>query len=477
MSLGRVAGEQAAHGASCRADRRVPDAARGRRRRSTWPATTTSAWPRTRDVAAAAAEAARHLGRRRRRVAAGHRHAELHAELERELAAFTRPAGGARVLDRLPRQPRRGHRAGRPRLPGRLRRPRARLARRRRRLAGRRRVVPHNDVAAVSARRWRQPPAGARWCSSSRSTPCSATPHRSPSSPVCAAYDATAGRRRGPRLGVAGTAGVGPGARARAGRLPHVVVTDDALEGARRQGGAVLGSPASSSTWSTGRGRSSTTPASRPAAAAAALEALRTCWRRARAARLVHGVRADARRRGSASRSRRRRAVGADAIAAGGARRRRPRPGGGRAVGCFRPPSVPDGISRLRITDSAGIPTPTGRGRPPGGQGAAADTVSRSSSSPAPTPASARPSPRPRSPYGPRDAGRVVVKPVQTGIGPEPSADDDEVVPRSPGVRRPGVHRLEDPLAPDTPPGCARGHPRRSSEHADRDGAGGRTTW
>jgi 8-amino-7-oxononanoate synthase len=25
-------------------------------------------------------------------------------------------------------------------------------------------------------------------------------------------------------------------------------------------------------------------------------------------------------------------------------------------VGCFRPPSVPDGISRLRVTASAGVP-------------------------------------------------------------------------------------------------------------------------
>ena len=28
----------------------------------------------------------------------------------------------------------------------------------------------------------------------------------------------------------------------------------------------------------------------------------------------------------------------------------------GVTVGCFRPPSVPDGISRLRVTVSAGIP-------------------------------------------------------------------------------------------------------------------------
>ncbi|HWU21218.1 MAG TPA: 8-amino-7-oxononanoate synthase, partial [Nocardioides sp.] len=28
----------------------------------------------------------------------------------------------------------------------------------------------------------------------------------------------------------------------------------------------------------------------------------------------------------------------------------------GLRVGCFRPPSVPDGISRLRVTASAGVP-------------------------------------------------------------------------------------------------------------------------
>ena len=33
-------------------------------------------------------------------------------------------------------------------------------------------------------------------------------------------------------------------------------------------------------------------------------------------------------------------------------------------VGCFRPPSVPDGISRLRITVSAGIADRNGSERP-----------------------------------------------------------------------------------------------------------------
>jgi 8-amino-7-oxononanoate synthase len=30
----------------------------------------------------------------------------------------------------------------------------------------------------------------------------------------------------------------------------------------------------------------------------------------------------------------------------------------GVTVGCFRPPSVPDGVSRLRVTVGAGVPEP-----------------------------------------------------------------------------------------------------------------------
>ena len=82
-------------------------------------------------VAAAAAAAALHwgAGAGASRLVTGT--LDLHAELEHALADLPRAAGGAGHRHRLRRQPRRGHRARRPRLPGRLRRPHPRLAGRR----------------------------------------------------------------------------------------------------------------------------------------------------------------------------------------------------------------------------------------------------------------------------------------------------------------------------------------------------------
>ena len=61
-------------------------------------------------------------------------------------------------------------------------------------------VVPHNDVAAVVAPRSPAPAAAGRWCWSSRSTPCSATPRRSLElAGRLRVVRRAAGRRRGAR--------------------------------------------------------------------------------------------------------------------------------------------------------------------------------------------------------------------------------------------------------------------------------------
>ena len=111
----------------------------------------------------------------------------LHAELEAASPAFLGQPAALVHLDRLPRQPRGGHRAGRPRLPDRLRRPRPRLAGRRRPARpGRGDGRPPQRRGRRLARRSPARASAGRWCSPSRSTPCSATPRRCSSWPASA---------------------------------------------------------------------------------------------------------------------------------------------------------------------------------------------------------------------------------------------------------------------------------------------------
>ena len=119
-----------------------------------------------------------------------------------------------------------------------------------------------SDVAAVEAAlaARRRPPA--RWCSSSRSTRCSATRHRWSSWPrVCERYDALLVVDEAHGLGVRG-AGAGP--RARPGRAPARRSSPPRCR--RRSAARAARCSArrrSSTTWSTAPGRSSSTPASR----------------------------------------------------------------------------------------------------------------------------------------------------------------------------------------------------------------------
>ena len=138
--------------------------ARGRRRRrpSTWPATTTSASPATPRSSRRPPPRRATLGRRRRRLPARHRHPgrctpSSSARSRRTLgqpAALVFSTGYHANLAV-------GRRAGRPRHPGRLRRPRARLAGRRRpAVAGRRSRSCRTTTWPRSTRRW--PPRGDR---------------------------------------------------------------------------------------------------------------------------------------------------------------------------------------------------------------------------------------------------------------------------------------------------------------------------
>lgn len=137
--------------------------------------------------------------------------------------------------------------------------------------------------------------------------------------------------------------------------LPHVVVTATLSKALGSQGGAVLGSPAIVEHLVNAARPFIFDTALAPAAAGAALAALEILVGDASLPGVVHGRMADLAAALGVEPS-----VGAvlsvpmpspaSAVAAQAAAL-----ASGVRVGCFRPPSVPDGISRLRITVNAGV--------------------------------------------------------------------------------------------------------------------------
>ena len=170
-----------------------------------------------------------------------------------------------------------------------------------------------------------------------------------------------AGGRRGARAR-RGRAG-GPGGRGRRGhrrRARRRAHADAVASRSAPRAGRCWATPSWSSTWSTPRGPFIFDTGLAPPSAAAALGraggAARRAGARGRGAGPGPGPGGGAgRRRAAGHRADRRGGLGA---------RRRPGPGlrGGRRlradgirVGCFRPPSVPDGVSRLRLTARADL--------------------------------------------------------------------------------------------------------------------------
>ena len=214
-------------------------------------------------------------------------------------------------------------------------------------------VVPHNDVAAVDAAlAARTQQRAVVLVESIYSVLGDAAPVAALAE-VCAARDAVLIADEAHGLGVAGTSGRGLLHAAGLGGAPHVVATLTLSKSLGAQGGAVLSTPAVREhlvnrarpfIYDTGLA---------PAAAGGALAALRVVEAEPqRVARVneISGVLADA--------------CGVEPPA--GAVLAVPMPGpleavaavekaagNGVRIGCFRPPSTPDGISRLRLTAHA----------------------------------------------------------------------------------------------------------------------------
>ena len=216
-------------------------------------------------------------------------------------------------------------------------------------------VTPHSDVAAVSAAL-----AGAHGrralvlCESVYSVLGDAAPLRELAG-VCAPYDAMLLVDEAHGLGVAGPDGRGLVAGLGLSGHPRVLVTVTLSKALGAQGGAVVGSPAIVEQLVNRARPFIFDTGLAPAAAAGALAALRLLAERtwlpqlvtSRVTRLADalGVEAPAGAVVSVPMPSPEVALAAQAAALQD----------GVRVGCFRPPSVPDGVSRLRVTASAGL--------------------------------------------------------------------------------------------------------------------------
>lgn len=213
-------------------------------------------------------------------------------------------------------------------------------------------VVPHSDVDAVRRALAERPDARTLVLAESIYSVLGDAAPLTELAALCEEYDALLVVDEAHGLGVHG-----PGLVAELGLagLPHVLVTATLSKSLGSQGGAVLG-PAAIREHLVNRARPFIfDTALAPAAAAGALAALRRLQSRPELAGMVRD-----RVRSLAD------ALGV--VAPDGAVLSVPMPSPeaavaardaaaelGLRVGCFRPPSVPDGISRLRITASAGI--------------------------------------------------------------------------------------------------------------------------
>jgi 8-amino-7-oxononanoate synthase len=218
---------------------------------------------------------------------------------------------------------------------------------------GRVQVVPHNDVAAVGyALTTRTERRALVLCESVYSVLGDAAPLAALAE-MCHRYDATLVVDEAHALGVVGRRGEGMVCTLGLAEAPHVVVSVTLSKALGAQGGAVLGSPALVEhlvnrarpfIYDTGLA---------PAAVGGALEALRILQaepclaERVRACALTLadavGVEPPAGAVLSVPMAGPREALAAQAELLDSRVQ----------VGCFRPPSVPDGVSRLRLTASA----------------------------------------------------------------------------------------------------------------------------